>query len=67
MLRLPQPKQELDPVISSILNQRNAQNIFGSGMECIFYLLLDKVYAINYIFAYFFAFLSKIYATLRIQ
>jgi len=30
MLRLPQPKQELDPVVSSILNQRNAQNIFGS-------------------------------------
>jgi len=30
MLRLPQPKQELDPIISSILNQRNAQRIFGS-------------------------------------
>ena len=67
MLRLPQPKQELDPVVSSILNQRNAQNVFGSGIEYIFYLLLDKVYATKYIYAYFFAFLSKIFETLQIQ
>ena len=59
MLRLPQPKQELDPIISSILNQRNAQRIFGSGIACIFYLIFYKVYASKYLYIFLFTFLKS--------